>query len=223
MAAKSAVKAKSTTTENVTQQQSADTTTATASPAPGTAVAAPPGQQEQPAEGAQPNDATAVVATPAPSPAVAEQAAELAQALPANAAGQLVVAADHVATVEPVEGGELVGTSANVAVVDEFEEVGEPWAGLQRAASDVILERLRQVHGEGFTLERDDGYENGQLPRAAACYLVGSAGLPSRLRTLHWPFAPEWLKPGGRRADLVKAAALILAEIERLDRAEAAA
>ena len=35
-----------------------------------------------------------------------------------------------------------------------------------------------------------------------------------------WPFAAQWWKPVSRRRSLVKAAALILAEIERLDRAE---
>jgi len=34
-----------------------------------------------------------------------------------------------------------------------------------------------------------------------------------------WPWAEKWWKPKNERRDLVKAAALILAEIERLDRA----
>jgi hypothetical protein len=33
-----------------------------------------------------------------------------------------------------------------------------------------------------------------------------------------WPWAPELWKPANARRDLVKAGALILAEIERLDR-----
>ena len=36
---------------------------------------------------------------------------------------------------------------------------------------------------------------------------------------LSWPWAEKWWKPGERRRMLVKSAALILAEIERLDRA----
>lgn len=37
----------------------------------------------------------------------------------------------------------------------------------------------------------------------------------------HWPlsWAKSWLKPKDRRRDLIRAAALIIAEIERLDRA----
>lgn len=33
-----------------------------------------------------------------------------------------------------------------------------------------------------------------------------------------WPWADEWWKPKDRRADLVRAGALILAEIDRIDR-----
>lgn len=37
----------------------------------------------------------------------------------------------------------------------------------------------------------------------------------------HWPWSREWWKPKNPRRDLVKAGALIVAEIERLDRLEA--
>ena len=33
-----------------------------------------------------------------------------------------------------------------------------------------------------------------------------------------WPWDPHWFKTSSRRRDLIKAGALILAEIERLDR-----
>lgn len=218
-------KGKTTTADSAAQDQATDTTVAAATATPGTAAAVATGQQDQAGEGDQSNGDAAPAAPAGQAAAVvAEQGAELAQALPVNDAGQLVVAADQAATVAPVAGGELVGTSANLAVLDDdFEDVGEPWYGLQRAASDVAIERLRQVHGEGFTLERDDAYTDGQLARAAVCLLIPAAGIPRRLQTLHWPFNPAQLKPGLVRDDLVKAAALILAEIERLDRSEAAA
>lgn len=91
------------------------------------------------------------------------------------------------------------------------------------AAVDVLKERCRQVNGEGYGTERDDQLTDYQLPRAAICYAIGAAGLPSHRATLYWPFAPVDFKPVDRRQSLVKAGALILAEIERLDRAEAAA
>ena len=92
-----------------------------------------------------------------------------------------------------------------------------------KAAVDVLKERCRQVDGEGYAPESDDGYTDYQLPRAAICYAIKAAGLPSHRATLYWPFPAPAFKPTERRANLVKAAALLLAEIERLDRAESAA
>lgn len=91
------------------------------------------------------------------------------------------------------------------------------------AAVDVLKERVRQVEGEGYGVESDDGYTDYQLPRAAICYAIKAAGLPSHRATLYWPFPAPAFKPTERRANLVKAAALLLAEIERLDRAESPA
>lgn len=90
------------------------------------------------------------------------------------------------------------------------------------ALRDVADERHRQVYGEGRSPDRDLEYENDELARAAACY-----ALPSGFRAINemsvpfaWPWPSEWWKPHGRRRDLVRAAALIIAEIERLDRSE---
>ncbi|MCK0743599.1 hypothetical protein [Chromohalobacter nigrandesensis] len=106
-----------------------------------------------------------------------------------------------------------------------------------RAYADVYRERMRQLSTEGFSRERDDGYVNGQLGYAAASYAF-VASLPEKqrgrvtgiysldnniiLRDM-WPgsWSKKWWKPRDRRRDLVKAGALILAEIERLDRAAA--
>jgi hypothetical protein len=82
------------------------------------------------------------------------------------------------------------------------------------AAYDVITERRRQVTAEGWTLEHDDAQAAGELAAAAACYALGSK-LPV------WPWHAKWWKPSRPRRNLVRAAALIIAEIERLDRANA--
>ncbi|HEE0992241.1 TPA: hypothetical protein R6414_003145 [Klebsiella pneumoniae] len=88
------------------------------------------------------------------------------------------------------------------------------------AAAAVLAELKRQVAAEGWTPGHDDEYEHGELADAAGCYALSSelfdcAGEPPR----PWPWPDEWWKPTNRRRDLVKAGALILAEIERLDRA----
>lgn len=83
--------------------------------------------------------------------------------------------------------------------------------GLSLAASDVLAERARQVIVEGRTPEGDDEYQFGELERAAACYAVSEPSVN------WWPRG--WVfKRDTPRASLVKAAALLLAAIERLDR-----
>lgn len=86
------------------------------------------------------------------------------------------------------------------------------------ALLDVISERQRQRAIEGWTPEHDDAYQNSELADAAACYAI-NAHNQGFSTPAHWPWAPEWWKQSGARRDLVKAGALILAEIERIDRA----
>lgn len=99
------------------------------------------------------------------------------------------------------------------------KEVPQAWL-------DVQAERRRQIEAEGWTPENDDAHSHGQMARAAACYaLAGSSapndGTAALLVSLAWPWDEQWWKPSTARRDMVKACALALAEIERLDRAAA--
>jgi hypothetical protein len=90
------------------------------------------------------------------------------------------------------------------------------------AARDVLAERARQVEAEGWTTERDDTYQKGELAQAAGAYALASTFYhadPYAAVLTIWPWSRSWLKPTNPRRDLVKAGALIIAEIERLDRA----
>ncbi|WP_430436814.1 hypothetical protein [Oceanibaculum nanhaiense] len=105
---------------------------------------------------------------------------------------------------------------------DRKENLTSAWnsrrgAILSPAASAVLSERFRQVDGEGHTPAADDTYPGGLLARAAASYALSAArmALPAGL----WPWHASWWKPKDPRRDLVRAGALILAEIERIDRA----
>ncbi|HCE9914333.1 TPA: hypothetical protein OW432_005656 [Pseudomonas aeruginosa] len=99
---------------------------------------------------------------------------------------------------------------------------GAPGTEVPQAWLDVQVERRRQVEAEGWTPEHDDEHSHGELADAAACYALWAGGInPGNWREF-WPWAPEWLKHSEPRRMLVKAAALILAEIQRLDRAAAA-
>lgn len=125
-----------------------------------------------------------------------------------------------------------------------FSEFYEPVAGdadpapapaplhswFSKAALDVTAERRRQIEVEGWGNVHDDGHSNGELARAATAYTLGLYALTGAVqsgktflpwwKTL-WPWDLKWWKPKDRRANLVRAAALLIAEIERLDRAEA--
>ncbi len=81
---------------------------------------------------------------------------------------------------------------------------------------EIGAERLRQNREEGWTEEHDDEHDCNELADAAACYALGQ---PSQIIEQLWPWSIDWWKPTDRRRDLVKAGALIIAEIERLDRA----
>lgn len=102
---------------------------------------------------------------------------------------------------------------------------------------EIMRERERQIEAEGWTIEHDDSHLPGTLAVAGACYALESlnatpgprigrgigqayrqiafdAGIPK-----YWPWEPQWWKPKDERRNLIRAAALIIAEIERLDRA----
>lgn len=94
---------------------------------------------------------------------------------------------------------------------------------------EIRAERERQIAEEGWTYEHDDKHSGGQLAAAAACYAApfrvfrpefqyGRGGVQFIAYVDGWPFADKWWKPSRRRRNLLKAAALIVAEIERLDR-----
>ncbi len=93
---------------------------------------------------------------------------------------------------------------------------------MAQAFYDLLAERLRQVDDEGWSPEHDDQHAVGELAAAAACYItnVCEGGDPEGegRPPFGWPWSHDWWKPTNPRRDLVKAGALILAEIERLDR-----
>lgn len=112
----------------------------------------------------------------------------------------------------------------------------------------IAAERKLQIEKEGWSPEHDDGHTEGQLADAAACYAATTAIYIQSAYSVNgrgksfvfadaWPFDVEWDKRprDGRMGDLkeptekqrlrmlVKAGALIVAEIERLQRAKPSA
>lgn len=96
---------------------------------------------------------------------------------------------------------------------------------LSPAMLAIIAERTRQKSVEGWTEEHDDRYVPGELARAGAAYALyaptherGGRRITRDLLAHIWPWKWTWWKPTSFRRDLVKAGALILADLERHDR-----
>lgn len=109
-----------------------------------------------------------------------------------------------------------------------------------RGADDIAAERARQVADEGYDETHDDRHTQGQLATAAACYAIArplyveerdrAAAVifhdpwpwedhhDKRKDQANWPNAIPPVASERRRDMLVKAGALIAAEIDRLDR-----
>ena len=111
---------------------------------------------------------------------------------------------------------------------------------MKTALELISMERTRQVFQEGFTPEHDDQYTGHELSLAAIAYakhaaergwIIGENPRPdlgigldryaSEKAPDEWPWEKKWWKPTTPIRDLVKAGALIVAEIERLQRIEA--
>ncbi|MEM8791075.1 MAG: hypothetical protein AAGE80_05625 [Pseudomonadota bacterium] len=88
-------------------------------------------------------------------------------------------------------------------------------------AFDILMERQRQETEEGWSAEHDDKHIRGEMATVAAIYAHTDRDRFDALRAF-WPatWDEKWHKPKTRREDLVRAGALIAAEIDRLDRAE---
>jgi hypothetical protein len=105
---------------------------------------------------------------------------------------------------------------------------------MTQAIDDVLRERARQIDVEHWTPAHDDEHGNRELAEAARSYVEHYVG---RQWLIHaytdgldryragpspddWPWDERWWKPKEPRRDLVRAAALLIAEIERMDRME---
>lgn len=101
----------------------------------------------------------------------------------------------------------------------------------------IAAERQRQVEVEGWTAEHDAQHDRNELVDAAICYLYAAEatqhspnnvtfkggyrvgeGVPN-----DWPWAPQWWKPSDDPVrNLVKAGALLAAELDRMTAERAA-
>ena len=89
----------------------------------------------------------------------------------------------------------------------------------------IAEERQRQIEIEGWTKEHDAQHKDCELVKAAICYAdpnvyyhqenrIMRHKIPNKFWPRQWDI--HWFKPTDRIRDLVKAGALIAAEIDRL-------
>lgn len=115
----------------------------------------------------------------------------------------------------------------------------------QKIVERLLAERVRQINEKGWTTRHDDGHENGELSKAAACYALGSISVSAQHESLEFattteiiidPFLKvhrqergyssvvspikETIEKKTRIRQLEIAGAFIIAEIERLERLE---
>lgn len=91
----------------------------------------------------------------------------------------------------------------------------------------IYAERWRQENEEGWTVEHDDEHDRFQLAQAALAYTQAARLVPQVnvaeawfADEVGWPWNHDWWKPSADPIpNLVKAGALIAAEIDRLLRA----
>jgi hypothetical protein len=94
---------------------------------------------------------------------------------------------------------------------------------------DVFAERKKQ-RGKGFTEQHDDKHKKFQLTEAAIAYCLATVNaqnfqgfkvnLGAAVPTAVWPWKlTEW-NPKDTKQNLLRAAALIVAELERIKRIE---
>lgn len=108
----------------------------------------------------------------------------------------------------------------------------------QHVVEEIAAERDRQIKAEGYSLAHDDEHRDSELARAAAAYaFAASLGSDERARFAQafdsnvrspgvsltarlWPWNIHQFNPTHARRDLIKAGALVVAQIGVLDRAK---
>lgn len=113
----------------------------------------------------------------------------------------------------------------------KWQEAGNSPNAVSKAIKDVVSERNRQKNEEFYSDAQDDSYVNNELTRASASYVnhvVGRSWIHLSKPSVYqseivpdlWPWSEQSWKPKSPRQDLVRATALLLADIDRLDRQE---
>lgn len=101
-------------------------------------------------------------------------------------------------------------------VVDTSTEHLKGTMPMTTGAELIAAERERQINDLGFsTRDHDEDHKHNELTRAAIAFAWSALGHPDKAQSM-WPFPEEMHKGESVHRDLVKAGALIAAELDRL-------
>jgi hypothetical protein len=142
---------------------------------------------------------------------------------------------EMLATLAADEGRSQLAVLTDLYGADDVAEVRQAGNAESPSIALIAAERRRQIETEGWTPDHDDLHDGGELVEAARCYAYAAQvaqrhdiaewfGLDAdgRIKSpdpIHgrWPWRREgWKATGDAVRDLVKAASLIAAEIDRL-------
>lgn len=97
-----------------------------------------------------------------------------------------------------------------------------PHVALELILGEIRLRRERQVEHHRWSREHDDTHAHGELATAAIPYIQAANmtefGLTREELQVFWPWEGEFRLTDDRRENLLNAAALLVAELERMDR-----
>jgi len=115
--------------------------------------------------------------------------------------------------------GRADGHQSNMSAMSNKNKVG---AASMDGAALISAERNRQKDVEGYDPAHDDQHQTNELLQAAAVYMAEAAAYPIGCEDAIWPWDDASFKhqAGFEVRSLVKAGALIAAEIDRLQRLE---
>ena len=122
--------------------------------------------------------------------------------------------------------------SLQVAIIQATRTALAQCIDLGSGVRAIADERQRQVDAEGYSAENDGDYKAGELANAALAYVQvaamdlaagGRSHVATRSPPACWPWHRLWWKPKDARRDLVRAGALIAAQLDLLDRPRDAA
>lgn len=106
-------------------------------------------------------------------------------------------------------------------------DMGAIYAITGPAARLILRERMDQVEKHGFDIAHDDAHSDGEIVEGALAYVMAGAAIDADrashvpgIEASHWPWS-ELFKPTDALTCYVKAAAMLMAEADRLIRARA--